>query len=150
MKESWVNYLLAIARGVSTKSKDPRTKVGAVAVDSAHFIKSTGFNGIPIGVEDFPDRYAPENKPDFVSHSEENLVASAARLVLEGTTVVVTHPPCPRCARLLIQAGVKEVIVGSGKFSTSTTYPIEKLDIAKTMFLEAGVRCEHVEEGEVQ
>lgn len=148
MKPAWVNYLLAIARGVALKSKDT-TKVGAVAVDSANFIKSTGFNGIPIGVEDLPERYERPEKYGWISHAEENLVASAARLVLEGTTVVVTHQPCDRCARLLIQAGVKEVIYASTLTNMQALDP-GLLERSTTMFLEAGVVCEHVEEGEVQ
>ena len=148
MNEAWKKYLLALARGVSTKSKDT-TKVGAVAVDSAKFVKSTGFNGIPIGVEDRPERYERPEKYGWVSHSEENLVASAARLVLEGTTVVVTHQPCDRCARLLIQAGVKEVIYASTLTNMQALDP-GLLERSTTMFLEAGVVCEHVEEGEVQ
>lgn len=146
MKPAWVNYLLSLARTVASKSKDT-TKVGAVAVDSAKFIKSTGFNGIPIGVEDRPERYERPTKYHFVAHAEENLVASAARLVLEGTTVVVTHQPCDRCTRLLIQAGVKEVIYASTLTNMQALDP-GLLERSKTMFLEAGVVCEHVEEGE--
>lgn len=146
MKSAWVNYLLAIARGVATKSKDT-TKVGAVAVDDANFIKSTGFNGIPIGVEDRPERYERPEKYGWIAHAEANLVASAARLVLEGTTVVITHQPCDACARLLIQAGVKEVIFASTLTNMQALDP-GLLDRSKTMFLEAGVRCEHVEKGD--
>lgn len=148
MKPAWVNYLLAIARGVASKSKDT-TKVGAVAVDSANFIKSTGFNGVPIGVEDRPERYERPEKYGWIAHAEANLVASAARLVLEGTTVVVTHQPCDACARLLIQAGVKEVIFASTLTNMQALDP-GLLDRSKTMFLEAGVRCEHVEEGDAR
>ena len=143
MKSTWVTYLLGIAKAVSAKSKDPRTKVGAVAVDSSHFIKSTGFNGIPIGVADHASRYTPEEKADWISHAEENLVASAARLVLEGTTVITTHHPCARCTRLLIQAGVKEVVIGDGVLHMRNSDPTS-FARAATMFLEAGVLCHHV------
>lgn len=145
MKRSWMTYLLDIAKVISTKSKDPRTKVGAVAVDSSHFIKSTGFNGIPIGVSDHASRYTPEEKADFVSHAEENLVASAARLVLEGCTLVTTHQPCARCTRLLIQAGIKEVVIGDGVLHMRNNDPVS-FARASTMFLEAGIICHHVNE----
>lgn len=144
MKESWTSYLLGIARAVAEKSKDPRTKVGAIAVDRDNFVKSTGFNGIPIGVVDLPSRYTPEEKGDWVAHGEENLVASAARLVLEGATVVTTHEPCVRCTRLLIQAGVKRVIVGPGVLHMRNNNP-ESFARARVMFAEAGVVCQHVE-----
>lgn len=148
MKPSWAKHLMEVARTVASKSKDS-TKVGAVAVDGNNFIKSTGFNGVPIGVEDRPERYERPEKYGWVEHAEASLVASAARLVLEGTTVVVTHQPCDRCARLLIQAGVKEVIYASTLTNMQALDP-GLLERSTTMFLEAGVVCEHVEEGEVQ
>lgn len=147
MKPSWAKYLLGIAKSVAAKSKDPRTQVGAIAVDEDNFIKSTGFNGIPIGVLDLPTRYTPEEKGDWVAHGEENLVASAARLVLGGTTVVTTHEPCVRCTRLLIQAGVKRVVVGPGILHMRNNNP-ESFERARVMFAEAGVVCQHVGEGD--
>lgn len=148
MNEGWKKHLLALARAVASKSKDT-TKVGAVAVDANNFVKSTGFNGIPIGVKDLPERLVRPGKYNWVEHAEASLVASAARLVLEGTTVVVTHQPCDRCARLLIQAGVKEVIYASTLTNMQALDP-GLLDRSKTMFIEAGVVCQHVEEGEGQ
>lgn len=145
MKPSWVEYLMRIAVVTASKSKDPRTKVGAVAVDHRNMIKSTGFNGIPIGVEDREERYSPENKANWVAHAEENLVASAAALVLAGTTVVTTHEPCVRCTRLLIQAGVRKIIVGDGVLNMRNNDP-KSFEDARVMFLEAGVVCNHVEE----
>lgn len=146
MNDSWKKHLLSVARAIASKSKDT-TKVGAIAVDDNNFIKSTGFNGVPIGVKDLPERLTRPEKYGWVEHAEASLVASAARLVLEGTTVVVTHQPCDRCARLLIQAGVKEVIYASTLTNMQALDP-GLLERSKTMFLEAGVVCEHVEEGE--
>ena len=143
MTPSWIGYLLGVARVVASKSKDT-TKVGAVAVDGNNFIKSTGFNGMPIGVKDLPERLIRPEKYGWVEHAEASLVASAARLVLEGTTVVTTHQPCDRCARLLIQAGVKRVLYATTLTNMQLADPT-LLDRSKTMFVEAGVICEHVE-----
>ena len=87
-----------VARMVAQWSKDPNTKVGAVA-------------------------------------AEENLVAHAARDRLEGATVYITHMCCATCTRMLINAGVKRVIIGPG----TTSMPMEQFDVARTMLMEAGV-----------
>ena len=53
-----------------------------------------------------------------MSHAEENAVSQAARIGarLKGCTAYVTHAPCARCARALIQAGIERVVVvGSGR-----------------------------------
>ena len=71
----------------------------------------------------------------WTAHAEENLVANAARSRLEGSTVYVTHFCCNACARMLINAGVKRVVVGTGK----TSMPIEQFTVASRMFYEAGV-----------
>lgn len=140
-KISWGEWFMGIASTIARKSKDT-TQVGAVAIDPVtRFLKSAGFNGIPKGVEDRPERYERPIKYEFVSHAEENLVASAARTVLEGTTVYVTHQPCARCSRLLVQAGVKAVVYGPGK----TSMPPSEFATGKTIFTEAGICCKPVD-----
>ncbi len=74
----------------------------------------------------------------FTTHAEANLVAHAARSVLENSTVYVTHHCCAQCAALLINAGVAKVIFGDGK----TSMPQEHFDVAAVMFQEAGVVVE--------
>jgi dCMP deaminase len=47
-----------------------------------------------------------------VCHAEENAIMHAARIgvSLKGCVAYVTWPPCTRCARSLIQAGIQEII----------------------------------------
>lgn len=131
----WRKRFLALAEHVATFSKDPSTKVGALAVDRSRRILETGYNGLPRGVEDKPERMERPAKYLWTSHAEENLVAHAARDRLCGSTVYVTHLCCARCARSLINAGVAEVVVGDG----ATSMPQEEFDVAIKMFEEAGV-----------
>ena len=135
---TWPEYHMGFAKHAATKSKDPSTKVGAVAVDSAHRIVETGFNGFPRGVEDLAHRMERPAKYRYTAHAEENLVATAARSRLLGTTVYVTHLCCSGCARMLIQAGVSKVVAGNGK----TSMPQEEFEVAVEMFHEAGVVLE--------
>ena len=46
----WHEYFIQMAMLVSSKSKDPSTKVGCVIVGPDNEIRSTGFNGFPRGV----------------------------------------------------------------------------------------------------
>jgi len=135
---TWNDRFLALAGFVAGWSKDPSTKVGAVAVDESRRVVETGYNGIPRGVSDLPDRMERPAKYLWTSHAEENLVAHAARDRLAGTTVYVTHFCCARCARSIINAGVARVVVGAGK----TSMPQEEFDVAAAMFAEAGIHVE--------
>ena len=131
----WHQRFLSLARHIAKWSKDPRTKVGCVAVNDARVVLETGYNGLPRGVTDSNERMVPPNKYVFTAHAEENMIAHAARAKLEGATVYVTHLCCNACARMLINAGVKRIVVGNGQ----TNMPQELFDAAMVMFREAGV-----------
>lgn len=131
----WHGRFLALAATIAGWSKDPRTKVGAVAVGTSKQVLETGFNGIPRGVRDLDERMERPAKYLWTAHAEENLVAHAARKQLEGSTVYVTHLCCAACARMLINAGVAAVVVGDGQ----TSMPQDQFDAAAVMFEEAGV-----------
>lgn len=133
----WTDYFMGMARHVSSLSKDPATKVGCVIATPAKAVVSTGFNGIPMGVRDRTERMERPAKYLWTSHAEENAVALAARNghKLEGCVAYVTHHPCSRCARLLIQAGVKAVYIGDG----TTAMPEDEFKVAAQMFEEAEV-----------
>lgn len=129
----WIRFM-ELAQNIASWSKDS-TQVGAIAVDDNRVILETGYNGIPRGVEDLPERMTRPNKYLWTAHAEENLVAHAARQVLEGSTVYVTHLCCAGCARMLINAGVRRIVAGDGV----TSMPPEHFDTAIQMLDEAGV-----------
>jgi dCMP deaminase len=101
-------------------------------------IAATGYNGIPRGVEDKHERMERPAKYLWTAHAEENAVAHAARVGarLKGGSAFVTHEPCSRCARSLIQAGIIQVHVGPG----TTKMPQEEFEVSRIMFEEAGVK----------
>lgn len=132
----WANRFLELARLVGSWSKDTSTKVGAIAIGDAKQILAEGYNGLPRGVRDLPERFTRPQKYDWTLHAEANVVAHAARQVLAGSTVVVTHCCCAQCAALLINAGVAKVMYDG---SAKTNMPEEKFVIARQMFKEAGV-----------
>jgi dCMP deaminase len=137
MRRSWDEHFMDMAILVAQRSKDPSTKVGCVVVSEDKIVVATGYNGLPRGVQDRSERMERPAKYLWTSHAEENAVAQSARVgvKLKGGTAFVTHHPCSRCARSLIQAGITEVVVGRGK----TSMPDEEFEVARIMFKEAGV-----------
>ncbi|MBT3419891.1 MAG: dCMP deaminase family protein [Euryarchaeota archaeon] len=140
MSEKWDTRFVELAMHIANWSKDPSTKVGCVVVGEDREIRSTGFNGFPRGIKDDEERLLDrEQKYPLICHAEENAIMHAARIgvSLKGSTAYVTWPPCSRCARSLIQSGIKEII-----YPTPGEIPerwIEDFNISNGMIKEAGV-----------
>ncbi|MEE2811631.1 MAG: dCMP deaminase family protein [Candidatus Thermoplasmatota archaeon] len=145
MSEKWDRRFLALADHISTWSKDPSTKVGCVVVGEDREIRSTGFNGFPRGIDDDPERLSDrEQKYPLICHAEENAIMHAARigLSLKDSTAYVTWPPCTRCARSLIQAGVTEVVYPSESEIPERWH--SDFDTSMKMMSEAGITVRQV------
>ena len=113
MSSKWDARILDLAKHISDWSKDPSPKVRCVVVREDREIRSTGFNGFPRGIEDTAARLNDrEKKYPMICHAEENAIMHAARIgiSLKDCVAYVTWPPCSRCTRSLIQAGVSEVV----------------------------------------
>jgi len=140
MSEKWDVRFVKLAMHIANWSKDPSTKVGCVVVGEDREIRSTGFNGFPRGIKDDEERLLDrEQKYPLICHAEENAIMHAARIgvSLKGSTAYVTWPPCSRCARSLIQSGIKEII-----YPTPGEIPerwIEDFNISNGMISEAGL-----------
>jgi dCMP deaminase len=100
------------AEAAMGRSKDRSTKVGAVAIDDNYCLKGSGYNGFPRGTnDDLDSRHERPLKYRWTVHAEMNVIAQAARPVLEGTTLILTSlHPCSTCAGLIVQAGIKRVV----------------------------------------
>jgi dCMP deaminase len=126
---------------VAAKSKDPRSKIGAVLVKDGIVI-SEGFNGFARGVKDYAERYYDkETKYRFVVHGEANSVFNAVRHGINTTDAVCYTQgiPCCECAKALIQAGVKEVVVHQ-QWPAMNQKWLESIKTSKIMFRESGVK----------
>ena len=103
------------------RSKDPRTKVGAVVYDPVSGASFFGYNGFPKGIPDAKelwdnrDRTKPWSKYSLVVHGESNAVRKATaclRTDLSRCILVLTHFPCHRCCvDFIIPSGIKQVYV---------------------------------------
>lgn len=119
----WDTRFIDLASHISSWSKDPSTKVGAVIVDSERRVISLGYNGFPRGVDDSIDKYLNrELKHQKVIHAEKNAILNSHTRPT-GCTIYITHPPCAQCAGSIIQSGVIRVVCpASGPANTSTNY----------------------------
>jgi dCMP deaminase len=135
----WDLRFLRLAKEISTWSKDPSTQVGAVLVDNRKRIVSTGYNGLPQGVEDDAKRYLDKDvKLRSVLHAEENAVLFAGGLTQNCTISVYPFQPCAHCASMLIQAGVSRVVSVAKRTNTWS----ESFSLARELFGEAKVPCD--------
>ena len=114
MFSDWDYRFLDIAQRIAGWSKDPSTKVGAVAVRDRRIL-ATGYNGFPRGVADLSERLEDrEQKLLRTVHAEANIVAQCSRygISLEGASVYIwPFLPCSSCCTLLIQTGVERIVV---------------------------------------
>ena len=135
----WDARWLEIAGVVSTWSKDPSTKIGAIAVKDKRLV-STGYNGFPRGIQDYDDRWNNrEEKYKYVVHAEMNCIYNANyhNQSLKGSTMyIVGLPVCHECAKGIIQAGVLRVVA---EFKDAPLKWARSTEITEKMFKEAGI-----------
>ncbi|KAK9854489.1 hypothetical protein WJX84_005132 [Apatococcus fuscideae] len=129
---SWDDYFMAVAYLSSQRSKDPHKQVGACIVSTEQIILGIGYNGFPRGCDDAQlpwaklseDEQLLDTKYPYVCHAEMNAILNKNQASLSQAKLYVTMFPCNECAKLLIQAGIKEVIFHEDKPSLpSSTQP---------------------------
>ena len=125
-------YFMEMAFLVSKRSTCLRRRVGAVIVRDKHVI-STGYNGSPRGTKHCEELGCIRQQMNIPSgtrhelcrgvHAEQNAIISAARKDLIGATIYMcglnaktgevepNSTSCMMCKRVVINAGIKEVIV---------------------------------------
>ena len=141
-RPGWDDYFMELARVVATRSNCSRRHVGAVIVRNRHIL-STGYNGTPYGVRNCFEGGCPRCSNQTKSgthldeclcvHAEQNAICQAAQHghAIDGATAYVTISPCLTCAKLLINAGIREVVY-AGEYAF--------LDTVKDVFKQAGVK----------
>jgi dCMP deaminase len=143
-RETWDEYFMGMAKYIATRSKDRSTKIGAVLVGPSKEIRSTGYNDFPRKVNDDVDtRRERPAKYLFSEHAERNSIYNASRVgtPTEGCILYVSgRPPCADCARAIIQAGIKEVIVETMEHKSRPEMDWEaNTKAAMEMLQEAGI-----------
>jgi dCMP deaminase len=145
MSTKWDLRFLRLAREVSSWSKDPSTRTGAVITDSKRHIVSVGYNGFPSRLVDTKERL--EDRPtkySMIVHCEMNAVINSPASV-EGCTLY-TWPflSCDRCAVHMIQAGIIRVVAPILPEHLYDRW-LESVNKTKSYFSEAGIEIVEVD-----
>ena len=154
------------AETAALRSKDPNTRHGSVVVKDNKII-STGYNGLVNGLSDdgyyveqmsgnyslslvpkeglIYDYWLPENKEDWVVHSELNAILNAT-IPLRGSILYLysekNYLPCKECAKAIAQSGIIEVVV-NGIINNTIKY---NWDITRHIFKRNGINIRILEQ----
>lgn len=141
-RPSWDEYFMEMALLTAKRSTCLRRNVGAVIVQEKHII-ATGYNGAPKSIPHCEEiggcireqQKVPSGERHELCralHAEQNAIIQAATLAqsIEGATIYITHQPCVICAKMIINAGIKRIVVREG-------YPDQ---LAVDLLAEAGLK----------
>ena len=140
-RPSYDEYFMEMSYVVSKRSTCMRRKVGAILVKDKHIL-STGYNGAPKGLPHCSEvgclreqRNVPSGERHELCrglHAEQNAIIQAAvfGVSIKGSILYCTNTPCVVCVKMLINAGVKEIVY-------SGEYPDE---LAKKMLNESDIK----------
>lgn len=124
-RPSWDEYFLEMSKLVAKRSTCLRRSVGAVLVKDKRIL-ATGYNGAPRGLKHCIDMGCMRQKLKIPSgerhelcralHAEQNALiqASLYGISVAGSTLYATNQPCVICAKMLINAGIKEIVIAAG------------------------------------
>jgi dCMP deaminase len=122
-RPSWDDYFMTIAREVATRSTCLRRHCGAVVVKDRRIL-ATGYNGTPRSLRHCEEVGCLREQRGVASgsnhelcrgiHAEQNAVVQAALygVAIDGAVIYSTHQPCVLCAKILINAGVVDIVYG--------------------------------------
>ncbi|MEG2075709.1 MAG: dCMP deaminase family protein [Victivallaceae bacterium] len=146
-KPSWDEYFMSIAAVAASRSNCSRRHVAAVIVKERQII-STGYNGTPKGIKNCDEGGCPRCNSDIpsgqglteciCSHAEENAIVQAAKhgIAIEGAILYTTYSPCLLCSKMIINAGLSEVVY-------QDRYSID--DVSMRLLHEAGVKVRRIQ-----
>lgn len=147
-RPDWDDYFMSIARVVASRSNCVKRKVAAVITVDRRII-ATGYNGTPRGVQNCNEGGCPRCNSFapggtdlgecLCSHAEENAITQSAYhgVRVRGGTLYSTFCPCLMCTKMIINAGISEVVY-------SAAYPMG--DVSLRLLREAGVKIRQLGE----
>lgn len=124
-RPTWDEYFLDVAKLVAKRATCLRRSVGAVLVKDKRIL-ATGYNGAPSGLKHCADVGCMRQKLKIPSgerhelcralHAEQNALiqASLYGISVKGSTMYATCQPCIICVKMIINAGIKEIVIAEG------------------------------------
>jgi dCMP deaminase len=144
-RPDWDHYFMGIAEQVKMRCNCMSAKKGAIIVKDK-MIVSTGYNGTPKGIQHCTEggcqrctsrhlgkiKSGVYSEPCICAHAEENAIVQAAYngTTTKGARMYTTFTPCTNCAKLIINAGIIEVVA-------RVNYPD---DVGTKLLKDAGVK----------
>jgi dCMP deaminase len=147
-RPSWKEYFMDIALLVAKRSTCRRRRVGAITVRDKRIL-ATGYNGAPVGLAHCLDIGCLREELEVPSgerhelcrglHAEQNVIIQAAYhgVSIKGATLYCTNLPCSICSKMLINAGIRDIIYQEGYADHMT----------EEMLSAAGVKLVQIDEG---
>jgi len=145
-RPTWDEYFMEMAELTAKRATCSRRQVGAVIVRDNRAV-ATGYNGAPRGLAHCEEiggcmrqklgiPSGQRHELCRALHAEQNAIISAASMgnAIEGGTIYITHQPCVICAKMIVNAGIKRIVVREG-------YPD---DLSKEILDEAGLNVEQM------
>jgi dCMP deaminase len=138
-------YFMKMVHLVAERSTCLRRKVGAVIVKDKHVL-STGYNGAPKGLKHCAEvgcvrkqlKIPPGERHELCRgvHAEQNAIIQAAffGVSVGGATLYTTYHPCGVCAKMLINAGIVEIVYEKGYVD----------DLARTVLSESRLKVRKI------
>jgi dCMP deaminase len=124
MRPDWDQYFMKLAMLASERATCPRMHCGCVLVKDKNVI-ATGYNGSIPGDEHCEDVgcLVVDNHCIRTNHAEMNALMQAVKHgnSVDGATAYVTTMPCTTCAKALIAAGIRRVVIFSDFHDTQAT-----------------------------
>ena len=139
-RPDWDSYFMDITRLVSKRSTCIRRAVGAIIVKDKRIL-STGYNGAPSGIEHCSEVGCLREKLNVPSgekhelcrgiHAEQNAIVQAAfhGVSIKGATLYCTNLPCSICAKMIINAGIKNIFYQEGYADPMSKQMLKDADV---------------------
>lgn len=134
---SWNEYFINIARVVSTRSKDPKTKVGVVLVTEDNRIIGTGYNGFKPGALENEALWERPAKYEHVVHAEINAINFSFNLESrQNVKLYTTLFPCRNCMAEVLKYPITEIYYKATYGDTEESKAMAEAKGVKVIYLE--------------
>jgi len=142
-RPDWTDYFMDITRLVARRSTCIRRQVGAIVVKDKRIL-ATGYNGVPTGLPHCEDVGCIREQNKIPSgqrhelcrglHAEQNTIIQAAfhGISISGATLFCTTLPCSICLKMLINAGIREIVYEQGYPDDLAQSLLEQSDLELT------------------
>jgi dCMP deaminase len=145
-RPTWDEYFMKITFLVAERSTCMRRMVGATIVKDKKIV-STGYNGAPKGLKHCLEIGCLREEMGIPSgerhelcrgaHAEQNAIIQAAGsgTNMDGATMYCTDSPCSTCTKMIINSGIRRLVLGK-------KYPDE---LGEKLIHESGIETIYLE-----